>query len=95
MIQTQVSGSTFDDKTIRKLNAFSFELDIILALRNLRIFSFEERFKYLLDVKTNKLILVRRGTNCYIEKIESDNIFVSVGSCLFSIKKEDIREIEI
>ena len=95
MIHNQVSGSTFDESIIKRLKAFSFELDMILALRNLRIFSFKESHRYLLDLNTNTMVLIRKGSNCSIKSIGEIKSYVSVGNCIFLVDNKDIIEITI
>ena len=92
-MQTELSGSLLTEDIINTLKDYIVELDAIMAFNNMRIFSFPEKERYLFDQNTMTLVLVRRGSTCYIESITDDKATVTVGSCLFNIDKCYLKEI--
>ena len=91
-MKTQASGSnSFSKSAIRQLKQFSLELDIYLALSNLRIFAFPESEKLFWDINSKMPIMIKRESQCLLEASNETNAFVTVGSCTFLVKKSDIK----
>tara|TARA_B100000035_G_scaffold276433_2_gene254082 strand:+ start:4317 stop:4598 length:282 start_codon:yes stop_codon:yes gene_type:complete len=92
MISHQVSGSnSFSRSSIRRLKQFSLELDLYLALKNLRVLNFNKSKKVLIDLNSLTPIEIKNETQCIVNYIDSDYSYITVGSFSFLVKNSDIK----
>lgn len=84
------SGSNFSESTIRKLKKFSLELDVYLALKDLRFLDFKEEKRILIDLNTLSPIEIKNKSQCLLRAYNNYYAYITVGSFSFLVKKSEV-----
>jgi len=88
----QASGSNFSKVDIRRLKQFSLDLDVYLALKDLRFLNFGQDKKVLIDLKTLKPVEIKNESQCILKAYNNRYACVIVGSFTFIVKLSEIKK---